>query len=178
MANKGVIGFGAAGLQEILVIPDVSVALAANVTGGTNSTADVNCLSLNLGANQVKALDSFEFELSGNFSKNSTSANLLFWLKVGATKALTFTISGNKASTNSPWTVCGMLTFRSIGASATVTSSGIMLSGTSLQDIQVPTTDVNIDTTVAQTISVGGNFSVANSSFILTARTGRIRMCQ
>jgi hypothetical protein len=162
---------------DAVVLPAVGPSsLIADVVT-QNSTADGAILSLVMPANSMVAGTSLSFRLYGLISSAATSGTLSVWIKVGATKVMTqtFTLPA-LGQTNTGIIYTAGMTIRAAGAAAASQISSLMtsnlnaLSGGPI----VGSTAATINTTVANTLSIGWNWSQANASNIATAKNATI----
>jgi hypothetical protein len=140
-----------------------------------NTTADVPFMSVTVPANSLKVGDSFFSEFMMHVNAVASGGTFGIWLKVNAVKVIqaTFTAPGSALSNYAMenwfrWTI------RSIGAAGTLQatrlndgSSSFLTTGTSINSFSA-----SVDTTVANTFSVGVNWGTANAGNVMTARTG------
>lgn len=164
------------GLLSIRLLRQVNIAA---VTGGASSTADINIAQLVIPANRLVAGDVFKIQINGIYTKplsGGTSVN--FWVKIGATKMVTLAYVPTVAQTSRNFFVDMDIDVRSIGASGSLFFTGFgNVEITSTPTNQILTANGNaltVDTTAAQTITIGFNFSNSNATNNVTANTAKI----
>ena len=163
------------GLLSVRLLRQVNTAV---VTGGASSTADINIAQLAIPANRLVAGDVFKIRIHGIYTKPlSIGSTINFWVKIGATKALTLTYQSTAGQTNRSFWVDASFDVRSIGGAGVLVFNGfgnVATSATANVVLNNDGTAQTTDTTIAQTITAGFNFSNSNASNSVTANTAKI----
>lgn len=156
------------------LISGLMASIIASVTT-TNSTADANILSLVVPANTFIAGSVLEARLMADISGAAAGGNLSIWIKVGATKLHTLTISLPAGATSGIGLRLNMLmTQRS--ATTMQLSGELVTAQNTLTPIEVITTVLNgFDLSISNTVILGWNWSVANAANIAIAHTALIK---
>lgn len=149
--------------------------MSAAVSGGNNSTADVDMLTLNIPANTLVAGDTFNFELRGRITKALGTSNPSYYLKVGATKNTMIVYApGILAFTNRPYVFRGTITFRTVG----VTAAWVVMADASFNNTATHQLSNlfsgTIDSTANISLVLGAFFSAAINGNLLEGQIGGI----
>lgn len=143
----------------------------------TNTTADGNILALSFPAASLIAGASINLKAFAIVTSAGVSGTLSVWVKIGAVKVIThaFTLPA-PGVTNKGILYTATLTVRTAGAAGTVQVSSLMTSDdNSLSGGPVISSAGGaINTTIANTITIGWNWSVANAGNIATAKNASI----
>lgn len=160
-----------------LAVPIVSPAEIIADVVTQNTTADGAVVALTFPAASLLAAASFNLRLYGLISSGALAGTLSVWIKIGATKVLTqtFTLPA-LGQTNTGLFYTASATVRTTGAGGTIQLSSLMTSnGNALNGGPVVgTAPAAINTTIANTITLGWNWSVANAANIATAKNASI----
>jgi hypothetical protein len=178
LATATVAGFmSSADKSKIDLLPATffsPVSLTSDVVA-QNTTADVNVFSTILPANSLAVGTTFSSSFTLLASAAAASGTISIWVKLGATKILnaTFTVPLG-GLTNQPLVSFFRWTVRTVGAAGTLQVSGNNNGSSTLftSGIVVNTALANINTTIANTMSIGVNWSVANAGNVARAKTG------
>jgi hypothetical protein len=167
----------AAQLKPLLRWRSIRVNLTSTSTGGINTTADHNWLTLSIPANTLQVGDVIEFDVYGFLNKGTGAASLNFFTKWGAAKLGVLTVAGlgNGSFTNRPLRFQGKMTVRTIGATGTLQYAyQTQLDG--FTQVTLLSTNAVINTTIANTLTLGCNLTTANASSSSNATTGGIKL--
>lgn len=149
--------------------------IASSQSVGTN--ADHNWLVLNIPANTLQVGDTLDFNFLGAFTHGTFgSGNLNFWTKWNTTKTQNLA-QGFTAITfsNRPFFFRGQATVRSVGTSAILeVAYNVQLDG--ITQVSLLPVQVTINTTIANTFTVGCNVSVTGAANVTYAEVGSIRL--
>lgn len=178
VASPMAAGFmSAADKSKLDVYPRIAmspVAVTADVVA-TNSTADVNILTGALPANQLAVGSTFFCGFTTITSTHNSVQTLNIWAKIGATKIiiLSLTYPGSGVTNVGVYTQLRM-TVRSIGAGGTVQISGISQGSVSVLTNApfIASTSGAIDTTVANSLTIGMNWGAVQPTNVATTKTG------
>jgi hypothetical protein len=153
-------------------LPVVSpTALLADVVT-QNSTADGPILTFVLPASSIVAGTTVAARLTGLITSAASAGTLSVWIKSGATKVLTqvFTLpAAAQSGVGVAYSVS--ITARTTGTSGTMqiagmlTSAGNVLGGPALGSVSAA-----LNTTISNTLTIGWNWSAANSGNVATAK--------
>lgn len=155
------------------VVPATLIADAVT----TNTTADGVILSIAVPAGALLAGSTLSLRMFGLVSSAAIAGTLSFWVKIGATKVLSqsFTLPV-LGVTNAGVFYTANATVRTAGAAGTIQLSSLMTSGSNALNggPVVGTAAGSIDTTAANTFTIGWNWSVANAGNTATAKNATI----
>lgn len=143
-----------------------------------NSTTDTTILTFSPAAGSLVAASAFNIKAGAFLSSAISAGTISIWVKLGATKIVVNTLTlPASALTARNISYAGTLTIRSTGVSGVLKIFGTMESDanvlTGSPSIAVDG-GVVIDTTAANTFTLGMNWSVANPSNTITAHTASI----
>lgn len=157
-------GLSVAVMQPVALIADVLT---------QNTTADAAILAFTMPAASIVAGTTLAVRLYGITSSGASAGTLSVWIKLGATKVSvqTFTLPAT-AQPNIGLVYTASITVRSVGASGTMQVGSVMTSSSNALNAGpgVGTAGAGINTTIANTFTVGWNWSVASAANIATAK--------
>lgn len=164
---------------DALTVPIVAPSEIVADVVTQNSTADGAIVTLTFPANSLAAAASFNLRLYGLITSAAIAGTLSVWIKIGATKVLTqtFTLPG-LGTTNTGLFYTASATVRAAGGAGNVQLSSLMTSNNNALNggPVVATVNAAIDTTIANTLTLGWNWSVANAGNIATAKNASITL--
>ena len=166
-------------LQGLLTWRNTKVIVNSTATGGINTTADYDFVTLTIPANTLRVGDIIDFEVYDLIKKGTGTMNILHYLKVNTTKSANSSIAlGNAAVDSFGFNFKGKLQVRSIvSGTATLTYSHACRgnnTATVVGSNVVPTFTVPSNAVI--TITVGANFSVANAANSVRPVSGGIKL--
>lgn len=167
----------AAQLKPLLRWKSIRVNLTSTSTGGINTTADHNWLTLNIPANTLQIGDVIDFDVYGFVNKGTGAANLNLFSKWGAIKLSTLPVTnlGNGAFTNRPLHFQGKMTVRTIGVAGTL-QYAYQAQLEDFTQVTLLSANFTINTTLANTVTLGCNLTTANASSSSNASVGGIKL--
>lgn len=178
VATQSIAGFmSSADKLKLDTLPNITVspvAITADIVA-QNSTADVNIFSTTLAANSLAVGSTFLSSFTMLASAAGSSGTLSVWVKVGATKVLTATFTVPLVGLSNQAIVSVFrFTVRTTGAGGTFQVSGNNNGNSTLftSGIVINTASGSINTTTANTLSIGMNWSAANVANVATVKTG------
>lgn len=177
--SNGFMAAGDKGKLDSVVLPSTSPsALVADVVT-QNTTVDGPVLSFLLPAGVAAVGTTIAFKLWARISSAASSGTLSFWVMVGAAKfvTLSFTLPAS-AQSNVGAVFSGTLTIRALGVVGSLQTAVKLESAlNALSAGPLITTQIGaFDTTVANTLTVGWNWSAANAANVATAKNASIYM--
>lgn len=138
-----------------------------------NTTVDGAVLTFTMPAGSIIAGTTIAVRLYGLITSAALAGTLSVWIKAGTTKIMTqtFTLPG-LGQVNTGLFYTASLTARTVGASGTAQIASLMTSnGNALNGgPAVGSVNAALNTTIANTFTVGWNWSVANAANIATAK--------
>lgn len=138
-----------------------------------NTTADGAVLTFTMPASSIVVGTTIAVRLYGLITSAALAGTLSVWIKAGATKIMTqtFTLPG-LGQVNTGLFYTASLTARTVGASGAIQIASLMTSnGNALNGgPAVGSVSAALNTTVAQTFTIGWNWSVASAANIATAK--------
>lgn len=146
--------------------------LTAQVVASATA-ADTNILTLSIPASQLRVGSQFSTDIYGNADNALNGGTINVWLKIGTTKIATLSVvTATTAQTVKGWSARFIFTVRSIGATGTViaAASGSFSSATAIAaelPMSIATVATTTDTTSAQTLTLGMNWTAAVSGNIV-----------
>lgn len=160
-----------------LSVPAVAPSTLIADAVATNTTADGVILSIAVPAGALLPGSTISLRMFGLVTSAAVSGTLSFWVKIGATKVLSqsFTLPA-LGVTNAGVFYTANATVRTAGAAGTIQLSSLMTSGSNALNggPVVGTAAGSIDTTAANTFTIGWNWSVANAGNTATAKNATI----
>jgi len=142
-----------------------------------NTTADGPILSLVMPAGSMVVGTTVALKLCGLITSAASAGTLSVWVKVGATKVMTqtFTLPA-AAQAGTGLFYSALLTARTAGAGGTLQISSLMTSNGNALNAgpAVGSASAALDATVANTLTIGWNWSVASAGNIATAKNATI----
>lgn len=166
-------------LQGLLTWRNRRVLIDSTISGGINTTADYDFITLTIPANTLQVGDIIEFDIFDLIKKGSVAMNILHYVKVNATKSANATTALGTAAVDSfGFRFAGRLQVRSIvSGTATFTYSTHSV-GNNINVVigsnVVPTLTAPSTSDIA--ITVGANFSVANAANSIRPVAGGIKL--
>jgi hypothetical protein len=150
--------------------------MLSSVANPANSTADFNAVQTTIPANGLWAGAIIQGGISGTVTANASLASTTynFWVKLGNTKILPTYFNVALLSTASGTFMFDLLiTVRSTGTGGTFAGCAVVRNGAT-GSVALNNVVGNIDTTAAQTLSMGFNWSNGGTNNIITATQGVI----
>jgi len=156
------------------LINGLSASLTASVTT-TNTTADTSILSLVVPAATFVVGSVLEARLMADISGAAAGGNLSIWIKVGATKLHTLTVSLPAGATSGIGLRLNMLMTQRSGTTMQL-SGELVTAQNTLLPVEVITTVLNgFDASISNTVILGWNWSAANAANIAIAHTALMK---
>lgn len=147
--------------------------LLAAVTN-TNTTADADILAVTIPAGAFPVGSTLKISLVANLSNAAAGGVLSLWVKFGAGKAIQFTVATPAAATANVGAMM-VVDITQVAANSAVLAGLVSNTGGVYTPAPfVTSNNTALDSTVANTITVGWNWSLADPANIAVARSCKI----
>jgi hypothetical protein len=145
--------------------------ITAAISGGNNSNADVDLVTLNIPANTLQDGNTCDMHVRGRVTKTAQTSNILYYIKIGGVKQTLITYSaGTTAFTLAQWVIFGKIGFRVVGAT---TAWELLCEANTNTNFQLGSLVTGtVDTTVPVTITFGMNFATPRTGNLIEGRLG------